>query len=249
MKKKYKYPIETIVSLKNHPLFYTLEIKEIKGDGKLIPPFMIVKEVLIESKNKITHSEELGEQIADKVKYTCVFFDDNRTEFKEAILYESMLKDYNEIHIARKDGVINEKKEGYQSLIEETKNYVTPKYVYGNIVFFRTKKFEIFKKRSSVKVSETIINQGKPENKEVKTLQYVVNYSSPEFVLCGIKKNENQAEYYPNGKLKKKTSKTLFKVKWFNASQMKFSDIYLPSECFTNVQPFPSEVAYNTELN
>ncbi|MCG8808603.1 hypothetical protein G1K57_08950 [Tenacibaculum finnmarkense] len=219
--------IGDIVTLKTHPLLYDFKIK---GDGKLVPPFMIVKEIYIEDKKKKTHSEELGEQIAERIKYTCVFFDDNKTEFKEAILYESMLEKYDKIHIARLDK--NKKEVKCDSLIDETRKYVIPKYNYGGIVFFRTKKFEIFKKRDSSKM----IQQKGGDYKKTTNIQYIVNYSSPDFILCGIKKNENTNDFYQNGDKRRIVSEILYKVKWFNANQMKFSDIYLPRECFTDVQ-------------
>ncbi|MCD8410579.1 hypothetical protein [Tenacibaculum finnmarkense] len=218
--------IGDIVTLKTHPLLYDFKIK---GDGKLVPPFMIVKEIYIEDKKKKTHSEELGEQIAERIKYTCVFFDDNKTEFKEAILYESMLEKYDKIYIAKLEGV----KKGEmvlkdvkcKLLIEETRKYVIPEYSYGKNVFFRTKKFEIFKKSDPVKIQ-----------KNTDTVQYIANDSSPDFILCGIKKNENTNDFYPNGDKRRIVSEILYKVKWFNANQMKFSDIYLPRECFTDIQ-------------
>ncbi|MCD8447544.1 hypothetical protein [Tenacibaculum finnmarkense] len=218
--------IGDIVTLKTHPLLYDFKIK---GDGKLVPPFMIVKEIYIEDKKKKTHSEELGEQIAERIKYTCVFFDDNKTEFKEAILYESMLEKYDKIHIARLDK--NKKEVKCDSLIDETRKYVIPEYNYGDIVFFRTKKFEIFKKRDSSKM----IQQKGGDYKKTTNIQYIVNYSSPDFILCGIKKNENTNDFYPNGDKRRIVSEILYKVKWFNTNQMKFSDIYLPRECFTDV--------------
>lgn len=243
LEKKYsmknKFKIGDIITLKSHPLLYNLRIK---GDGKLVPPFMIIKEIFIESKTKKTHSEDLGKQIADRIKYTCVFFDDNKTEFKEVALYESMLAKYDKIYIARIDENKIEKYDNYKSLIQEVKEYSVPEYEFSKIVFFRTKKFEIFKKRDSKKIIKT---EGEKEDKKTTTLQYIVNYSSPDFVLCGIKKNEIQTEYYQNGNLKRKASNILFKVKWFNANQMKFSDIYLPAKCFTDVQPFPSEKLSN----
>lgn len=240
IKKETKFSIGTIVTLKSHPLLYNLEVK---GDGKLIPPFMVVTEIFVESKNKITHSEEYGERIADRIKYTCVFFDDNKTDFKEVILYESMLSDYSEIHIARKDGE-QENDKNNKSLIQEANEYEVPNYGYGDIIFFKTKKFEIFKKRTSVKKS-LISEDNKKINKEIKTIQYIVNYSSPEFVVCGIKKNDSKNEWYPNGTVKRKVGEKLFKIKWFNSSQMKFSDIYLPAECFADMKYFESKVPYN----
>ncbi|WP_370408007.1 hypothetical protein [Tenacibaculum dicentrarchi] len=221
-----KFVIGDIVTLKTHPLLYGFKIK---GDGKLVPPFMVVKEIYIEDKKKKTHSEELGEQIAERIKYTCVFFDDNKTEFKEAILYESMLEKYDKIYIAKLEGV----KKGEmvlkdvkcKLLIEEIRKYVIPEYSYGKNVFFRTKKFEIFKKSDPLKIQ-----------KNTDTVQYIANDSSPDFILCGIKKNENTNDFYPNGDKRKIVSEILYKVKWFNANQMKFSDIYLPKECFTDIQ-------------
>lgn len=226
-KQENKFIIGDIVTLKTHPLLYGFKIK---GDGKLVPPFMIVKEIYIEDKKKKTHSEELGEQIAERIKYTCVFFDDNKTEFKEAILYESMLEKYDKIHIARLDK--NKKEVKCDSLIDETRKYVIPEYNYGDIVFFRTKNFEIFKKRDSSKM----IQQKGGDYKKTTNIQYIVNYSSPDFILCGIKKNENTNDFYPNGDKRRIVSEILYKVKWFNTNQMKFSDIYLPRECFTDIQ-------------
>lgn len=226
-KQENKFVIGDIVTLKTHPLLYGFKIK---GDGKLVPPFMIVKEIYIEDKKKKTHSEELGEQIAERIKYTCVFFDDNKTEFKEAILYESMLEKYDKIHIARLDK--NKKEVKCDSLIDETRKYVIPEYNYGDIVFFRTKNFEIFKKRDSSKM----IQQKGGDYKKTTNIQYIVNYSSPDFILCGIKKNENTNDFYPNGDKRRIVSEILYKVKWFNTNQMKFSDIYLPRECFTDIQ-------------
>lgn len=242
---KNKYPIGCIVTFKSHPLLYDFMIK---GDGKLVPPFMIVKEAFIEDKKKKIVDDVTGEQIAERIKYTCVFFDDNKTEFKEVILYESMLINFKEIFIAKIDGDTKSKESDYKSLIEEASEYTVPKYNYGNIIYFRTKKFEIFKKRSSTKSTREIL----PERESIdfqrkETIQYVVNYSTPEFILCGIRKENHDNLFYPNGDVKKVVSEVLYKVKWFNANQMKFSEIYLPAECFTDNQPFKTKVPHNSE--
>lgn len=253
---KNKYPIGCIVTFKSHPLLYDFMIK---GDGKLIPPFMIVKEVFIEDKKKKIVDDITGEQIAERIKYTCVFFDDNKTEFKEVILYESMLTSYKEIFIAKIDGETKYKESDYKSLIKETSEYTVPKYNYGNIIYFRTKKFEIFKKRSSIKSTRDIFSEKElskltTEEKNKKnsfnrkeTIQYVVNYSTPELILSGIKKENHDNLFYPNGDIRKVVSEVLYKVKWFNSYQMKFSEIYLPAECFTNKQPFETKVPHNLE--
>jgi hypothetical protein len=248
---KNKFPLGCIVTFKSHPLLYDYMIK---GDGKLVPPFMIVKEVFIENKKKKVVDENMDEIIAEHIKYVCVFFDDNKNEFKEVSIYESMLVDYTNIFIKRFDeGNPKElKKDGYKSLIEETLNDTTPEYIYGNLVYFKTKKFEVFKKRSSIKTTKLLVDNKVEKNEPLineferkETIQYVVNYSSPDFVLCGIKKNELISDFYSKGVKRKVVSEVLFKVKWFNSSQMKFSEVYLPAECFTSIQPFKTKIKHN----
>lgn len=236
---KNKYSIGSIVTFKTHPLLYDIQIK---GDGKFVPPFMIVKEVFFEDKKKQIVDDITGKPIAERLKYTCVYFDDNKSEFKEATLYETMLDSYENLFIGRKEEV--KVKDNYESLISEAKKYKNPTYVYGNIVYFKTKKFEIFKKRSSKSYEEEIIDE-KKVNKLRNITQYVVNYTTPEFVLCGYKKESPVGLFYPNGDTKMLVSEILFKVKWFNPFQMKFSDQYLPQECFIDEQPFKTLVKHN----
>ena len=217
------------------------------------------KAMVIEDIKKKIVDDVTGKQIAERVKYTCVFFDDNKTEFKDVILYESMLTSYKDIFIAKMDGETKSKESDYKSLIKEASEYTVPNYNYGNIIYFKTKKFEIFKKRSSVKTTKPILSKEEmsvltDEEKKVKlkikrneTIQYVVNYSTPEFILSGIKKENHDNLFYPNGDIKKIVSEVLYKVKWFNSNQMKFSEIYLPAECFTDNQPFKTKVLHNSE--
>ncbi|WP_452220448.1 hypothetical protein [Lacinutrix salivirga] len=239
-----KYKVGEIVTFKTHPLLYD---RYIKGDGKLVPPFMIVKEVFFEDKKKKVVDTSNGKTIGERIKYTCLFFDDNKSEFKSVVVYESMLMDFKNFYISKMDGEKYESDDSkYQSLIDEVSDYKNADYVYGNIVYFKTKKLEILKKRSSVK--KEIIKGNTTEEKKV-TVQYVVNYATPEFVLCGYKKEVGEDLYYPNGGRKKIISKVLYKVKWFNSNQMKFSEEYLPKKCFIDEQPFKTLVLHNPKTD
>lgn len=235
-----KFGLGEIVTFKTHPLLYELEIR---GDGKLVPPFMVVKEVCFEDKKKKVVDTNNGKTIAERIKYTCIYFDDNKSEFREVVIYESMLCNYTNFFIARLDGqkpVYKIDDKDKISLLKEVSKYEDAKFEYGNIVYFKTKKLEILKKRSSTKKS--IVNK-KEENK--KTIEHVVNYSTPEFVLCGYKEELGEDLFYPNGENKKIVSKVFYKVKWFNSNQMKFSEEYLPMKCFIDEQPFPTLVPHN----
>lgn len=228
-----KFKVGNLVSFKSHPLLNEMYIK---GDGKYVPPIMLVKEVFFENKNKKIFDEVTGKKIADKIKYICVHFDDNKSEFIESHLYESQLESISSINIARYD----KQKEGEQrkTLIEEVDGYPnTFEYEFGKVVYFKSKKLEAFKKRESSK-----IKVDKTTGLEVKeiTRQYVVNYITPEFVLSGFKKENYNDLFYENGNRKRIVSTDFIKVKWFNPFQHKFSEHFLPMEFFIDFNPFNS---------
>ena len=60
-----KFNVGNLVSFKSHPL---LKEMYIKGDGKYVPPIMLVKEVFFENKNKKNFDEVTGKKIADKIR-------------------------------------------------------------------------------------------------------------------------------------------------------------------------------------
>ncbi len=241
MKLKNKYKLGEIVAFKSHPLLYSYYIK---GDGKLVPPFMVVTEIIFENKMKKLVDETTGKKIAERVKYHCTFFDDNKNQFKNVVVYESMLENYKSIYIARNGK--NDNKQSYESLIEEASKYTIPNYNYAKIIYFKTKKFEIFKKRTSERVTRQKKN-GKEKETKKQLIQYVVNYATPDFVLTGLKAQEIENAFYANGERRRIASKLLYKVKWFNSSQMKFSEQFLPSECFMSEQPFDTIISHSEE--
>ncbi|MEG3658203.1 hypothetical protein V5097_12410 [Arenibacter palladensis] len=237
--------VGNVVVFKTHPL---LKNKRIQGDGKYVPPVLVISEVNIEDIKKREYEEESGKRIAERIKYTCYYFDDDRGEFRDVILYESMLSSYENLIIERISQEGNSF-DGKENLKKEMESYKVPVYDFGKIVRFKTKKIEIFKKRSSKKIPVNKEGIDKDNIKEI--IQYVVNYSSPDFILCGFKKNENNNLYYPNGKVKRLVSPNLYKVKWFNPFQHKFSEQYLPAEFFTDEMFFnkEDEIARDLEVN
>lgn len=226
-----KFKVGSLVSFKSHPL---LKEMYIKGDGKYVPPIMLVKEVFFENKNKKIFDETTGKQIADKIKYICVYFDDNKSEFVESQLYESQLESISLINIARFE--VENEGSNRKTLVEEVDGYPnTFEYEFGKIVHFKSKKLEAFKKRESTKIK--VDKATGLEEKEI-TRQYVVNYITPEFVLNGFKKESYNDLFYENGSPKRLVSTDFIKVKWFNPSQHKFSEQFLPIEFFIDFNPF-----------
>lgn len=230
-----QYNVGDLVVFKTHPLLYDFEIK---GDGKYVPPIMIVKEVLFENKQKKTNDDISGLIIAERIKYICIYFDDNKSEFVESHLYQSYIVGIKNLKIGRYDnfGVENNSK---IAVIDEILSLpLSANYNFGGIVYFKTKKLEVLKKRSSI--TTTFKDGKKPEIKK-KSIQYVVNYSTPDFVICGFKKESYTDLFYNDGKKKRLASSELLKVKWYNPIHQKFSEEYLPKEFFTDIDPFPNK--------
>lgn len=233
-----KFKVGEIVVFKNHPLLYDYEIK---GDGKYVPPLMIVKEILFENKQKRTHDEMSGFKVADKIKYICIYFDDNKSEFIENHLYEPMLETIQDLHIARIDDPENLGKD-HVPLVDEIINYpISPSYEYGKIIYFKTKKLEVLKKRTS----KTITTKDDLPKETKKTLQYVVNYATPEFIISGYKKENYSDLFYNDGKTKRIASNEFVKIQWFNPIQQKYSEQFIPIECFTDIQPFDTNLPHH----
>lgn len=217
MASKNKFIIGEIVTLKTHPLFKT-HSKIIEFPAH-VPPLMVVKEVFFEDlKKKKLYSEELGKdfQISDSIKYTCVYFNANKSEFEEVFVYESFLESYKELKYYRhvkEDEVV--KIELDNQLIPEVLKYESiDKYEFGKVIQFKTKKLE----------------QRKSYDGKIESIVY--SFQSPNFILGGIK-NENITDlYYPDGENKKNIPSQSVKVVWFNHFQQKNSEKFLPVEFF-----------------
>ncbi|MFC4097081.1 hypothetical protein [Euzebyella saccharophila] len=221
------FSLGDLVVFKTHPLIFDFRIK---GDGKLVPPILLICEVIFERAEKVIR-DEMGNRVADKIKYKCKYFDDAKSEFVEVILYHSLLVSFDKLKIEK----LSKEGETYrndQSLIEEIKGYKIPEYKYGKIVLLKSKKIEMYKKRELRKF--TRIDDGVESFDVEVSVQYSVNYTSPDFVLCGYKSNESQKVAKNSSKSQNLRTNVLYKVKWFNPFKQKFSEEFLPKECLTD---------------
>lgn len=212
-----KYKIGDIVTIKSHPMAYQPN-GEIDSYIGHIPPLMCVKEIHVE-KTKEKYSKEFKKhQVAEEVKYVCTYFNQQKSNFENKHIYQEVLISFENLIFFRK----NELDEGNRvKLIDETLEYTTANYAYGETVYFKTYKLE--KRKSSKKLGVNVKN-----NK-------LITHTSPAFILCGITQNDNENIYdSKNGELRRKGSDILYKVLWYNSYQEKFSEEYLPKEFFTN---------------
>ena len=226
--------IGDIVALKSHPLFRsTSKIIEFPAQ---VPPLLIVKEVIFEDiKKKKLYSEELGMEfkISDLIKYNCVYFSANKSEFIEVTLYHSLIASYKELKYFN-ENINNQNTKKFQDiyLIPEVHKYEQiSKYDFGKVIQFKTKKLEQRKSYDS--------NSEKNQ---------ITSFQTPDFILTGVKSENNLEAFYPDGSPKKIISNLMYKVMWFNHYQQKFSEQYLPKECFVKDIPFEtSKIDKNSE--
>lgn len=228
---KHQFNIGDIVTLKSHPLAF-------QSDGLIfsfpnyIPPFMCVKEIHVERKKKKFSSTHKDFQVADNVKYLCVYFSQRNFKFEEKFIYESMLLKLSESNFTfhkneSKDKVDNEA--STQRLIEETLRYSAVKYKFGKRVFFKTYKLELRKK---FKQSEY---QNDADERKTFSQKYIFMHTSPALILSGFKKNEGSDIYdETKGNLIKKVATDLCQVTYYNEKQEKISHEYLPKEFLTD---------------
>lgn len=213
------FEIGDIVTLKSHPLSFQAN-GEIDAYINQIPPLMCIKETHIEKKKKLYSDDVSGAQIADKVKYLCVYFNQYRMIFEEKFVYQTMLVPLEKLLFHNKKDQLEE---NHITLIEETKKYEPAEYVFGKRVFFKTYKLE---RRKSFKSAKNDFRYSRTTNS---------THTSPAFILDGLKLNDKKSIYNPkNGDLQRECAKKLYKVLWYNAYQEKMSEEYLPKEFFTD---------------
>lgn len=209
-----KYKLGDLVVIKSYPETFPLN-----GDPLHIPPIMIVVGVEIENKKKKTHDNELGKQVADRVKYILTWFDNKKSDFVEKILYESFLEFYSEKHKEKEIPELNFK------------------YEYGGISFLRTTPLELIKTKNSKNINNTkFISGGQKDNeKEINSKTSLVTFSCPELVVTGIKKNDKKNSFDDFGNQTKFYSENLIKVMWFNPNLQKYTEQELAQECLNNI--------------
>ncbi|MEW4924724.1 hypothetical protein [Algibacter sp. 2305UL17-15] len=211
------FNIGDIVTLKSHPLFRVGKNKtpqKISEFSAQVPPLMLIKEVVFENKETKTQFDDKieGSRIADLVKYSCVYFNANKSEFVEKTIYHSFLQSYKELKYFKKEKT--EKPKDSIDLITEVSSYIPVlNYEYGKQVQFKTKKLEHRKSYAlnNEKISGT-------------------SFQTPDFIVSGIRNEEQKDLFYPNREPKRIVCKQLFKVIWFCHFQQKFSEYFLPKE-------------------
>lgn len=203
------FQIGELVVVKSYPLN-----NPITGDPLSLPPIMVVCGIEIENKKKKTHDNNHGQQIAEFVKYKLVWFDAKKSNFIEKIMYESFLMKYK-----FKDKLTN---------IE---------YKFSEIAIFKTFSFEINKKKESksTRSNNVIAGDKKNDTVETTTITSIVPFASPNFVMTGLKINEEKDKFDDKGNATKIVPKHFIKIMWYNTQLQKYSEYELAENCLVKI--------------
>ncbi len=197
------FSIGDLVVIKSYP---TKEV--LKGEENNIPPIMVVIGIEIENKNKKIFDNELGLKIAERVKYNLIWFDSKKAVFVEKIMYESFIKEVEEIKSS------------------------TPVYDYGKVVRFKS----VILEANKTKLAKSYSFNNEGERIENETYYSLLTYVCPDLVMSGIRQNNNKSTFNDFGKINKVLPTTLVKVMWFNSILQKYSEQELPLEVLIEIK-------------
>lgn len=206
--------IGALVSLKTHPIHSTKDLLlHIGGDAEHIPPIMVITEIL--ESNRHQFDENSGEKIKYKRSYKCIWF-----SHKTYTIQENWINEFDLDFIPEQNK--------YNTYFKNDTNLKI-----GTTVLLKSTIIEQSKFKSSIVFNN---NDIEPSNK-ITSLQ---SFTSPSFFITGSiiyeptepifnKKTNEQIRWCP---------KKLYKCKYFNPIQSKFSEILLPQEALLILPDF-----------
>lgn len=199
----------SIVSLKSHPFNIESQDVVISGEALLIPPLMVIMEIVRETKDN--YDEKTGQQLTAKgySQCKCIWYSSKSNQFEEAWIHSRFLKEIEA-------DIVNIPNESIRE---------------GSIVTLKTLPLELRKRKASLIFELDNTNQ---EYRKVSTTA-LLSFVSPVMHVVQIyevKKNEIKEPLFDikTGIQKRILPQWNVKCKWFNSNSDKFSEAILPIE-------------------
>jgi predicted DNA-binding transcriptional regulator YafY len=206
----FPFNLGDIVAVNTHPFFKGVENIQIGGDTALLPPLMVIVEVVKE--NEAIRDQSTGYQVRSEYKCRCKWFSHKSYSFEEKWLNDEQLK-----------------------LIQGANTpLVGTDLSYGDSITFTTHELESKKRKISTHFEDVYFGDNSTEHslKNNVTINPLLNYLPPVMQVCCIKPNECKEPLYDKkkGGEIRKISKLVVKCLWFNSSLNKYSEDFLPIE-------------------
>ncbi len=206
--------IGDIVALNSHPYHSTQTDILIGGEPQLIPPLMIVVEIVGDANH--SYDENIGMQIQEKGKSCqckCIWYSTKSHQFEEAWLSSKVLKSIK---------------------IQETKDSIVKSIEYGSLVTLKSAQLELSKQKSSFSIES---------QREKPTINPFLSFVSPVMQVIGTKKNDSKEPKFDSKTGNARSiSELLVKCKWFNSSSDKMSEKLIPIEALVIIPPVDEDV-------
>lgn len=202
------FKIGDIVSLKSHAYLKNLTDIIISGEQLLVPPLMIVSEIL---KIRKIGSPINEERPIPKYEYTCIWFSSKSHKFEKAKIKGIHLK----LIIFAEDKIAN-------SDLQE-----------GSFVTLRSMDYELSKKKSSLSFEDNTLNN----NSGNTTINALLFFLCPPLHVMSIQKHKNSLPLVDKstGEQIRFISEYDVKCLWYNSNSEKFSEETLPIEVLTSI--------------
>lgn len=219
-----------IVTLKSHP-FYSINTEIlISADATMIPPVMVIIEILNDYKKIGDFDEKTGIQQSNGSQVKCLFYSHKTHRYESNwLLVDQIKKINNEELIGNEDLTKNA-----ICLIKESdiNTFINKK------VILKSWKIELGKKRSN-------FSDDTYSNKKINKVTGHLSFLPPVMIVVGSKKIDEIKDSNfdkKTGLIKREFSKILLKCKWFNSLTNTFSEDFFTPEALDIVEDIDSNV-------
>lgn len=222
------FELGELVTLNNHPFFYNNTEILISADETLIPPVMVIIEILLDYRTKFEYEEKTGLIDSNQSQLKCIFYSHKTGKYETNWFIVSQLK---RISIDIEEAKIE---------ISDIRNI---NKILNKNVILKTWSIEIIKKKSS-------LNYNSNSNEKSNKISSLLSFLPPIMTVIGIKKIDDIKENNfdkKTGNPKRLFSKFLIKCKWFNPLTCSFSEDYFTPETLNIVKQIDNNLIVKIE--
>jgi len=220
----HNFTLGDIVALNNHPYFVKETEILISAEAILLPPVMVVVEILADHRSKSDFEEKTGLEVGNQSQVKCIFYSHKTHKYENNWFMVGQIK---KILPKLEENSIAEIVDS-EFIISEIRDINT--YINLNVIL-KTWGIEIQKKKSSLSYTSGSIDKSTK-------ITALLSYLPPVMTVIGIKKVDDNKENNfdkKTGLPKRIFSKFLVKCRWFNPLTSSFSEEFFTPESIEGI--------------
>lgn len=211
-----KINLGDVVAPLNHPFYPAYLDTIISGEHLMIPPMMIITEILATTRGEYSELDGSKTALKDTSNCKCLWFSSKTNQFEETWISSNQLK------------VLS-------AIVAKTDN---PKSLVGKLVSLKSLRLETGKRKSN------LTNEQKEGASLGKTsISSLLSFVPPIMQVVEVKEADDKEKKFDvkSGLQKRFISSHNVKCKWFNANSEKFSERYIPLEALLFIPVISNE--------